>query len=197
MQVPALADVVDRVDRVARRLALGQEALEAVGDDRVLEPALGPEVVVERRRLDAGPLGDRAGRDLGALGGVEQLGGGESGAGRGRQAMATRSISPSRSVKASVRSASPPGKSPTRWTSTLKRSSADALGAGDRRRVRVLGDDGLAPAADRVAPDVRLALVDRGPVLGEAAGQRFEVLLVGGAQIARDDVRCSTHSSSV
>jgi len=58
---------------------------------------------------------------------------------------------------------------------------ANALGLSDSGRVRVLGDDGLAPAADRVPADVSLPFVDRDPVGREAVGERGEVLLVGGA----------------
>ena len=80
-------------------------------------------------------------------------------------------------------------------TTTLKRSSPT-------RRVPVtvvenvyLAADALVPAPDRVAPDVRLALVDRAAVPGEAGGQRGEVLFVGGLQVAGDDLRCSAHTS--
>ena len=59
--VPALPDGVDRiVDRVARGDVLG----EAVVDDRVDQPLLAAEVVVERGRGDAGGLADGAGRQL-------------------------------------------------------------------------------------------------------------------------------------
>ena len=70
VEVPALADVVDRI-ALAAALHRRQELLEPVRDDGVLQTALTAEMVVERRRLHSGALADRTRRDLGSLSGLE------------------------------------------------------------------------------------------------------------------------------
>jgi hypothetical protein len=58
-------------------LALREERLEAVAEDSVEEPVPIAEVVVQRRRLDAGALADGSRRDRLALRLVEERRGGE------------------------------------------------------------------------------------------------------------------------
>ena len=162
MQVPALR-MSSIGSTAARRLALGQEALEAVGDDRVLQAPLGAEVVIQRRRLHARPLGDRPGRDLRALRGVEQLGGGrqQAIAGVRRWQGVDQAVAQREGLGQVGLAAGEVADQVDVDIEAIRRRRRSR--AGDRRRLRVLGDDALAPAANRVAPDVGLALVDRAP----------------------------------
>src|SRR6478672_1348655 len=78
MEIPSVADRGNGIILVDTLVwTLGEELLEAVGNDSVQQALLGAEVVVEGRGLNFCALADRACRDLSPTGGVEQVGCGD------------------------------------------------------------------------------------------------------------------------